>query len=107
MTCIGQLNKRLIIQDVQLSPDGVGGFQNSWVVFATVWAKVRSRHVGEKLIGDVVTSTTSHLVTLRYLDGLRPRMRFVAGARTYQILSIINVGEEDKWLTCLCRERPQ
>lgn len=106
MTCIGDLNKRLIIQDITSSPDGAGGFDTNWIEFATVWAKVRSRHAGEKLFADAVNSATTHDITIRYLTGLRPRMRFVDGTRELEILSIVNGKEADKWLSCLCREKP-
>jgi len=44
MICIGDLNKRLVIEDLVTTPDGAGGSDVSWVEFATIWAKVRSRH---------------------------------------------------------------
>ena len=106
MTYIGDLNKRLVIEDLDSSPDGAGGSDINWIQFANVWAKVKPRHQSEKLFADTVTSTTSHLITIRYLQGLRPRMRFVDGTRQFEILSIVNVDEADKWLSCLCQEKP-
>ncbi len=106
MTCIGDLNKRLVIEDLVATPDGVGGAETSWAEFATVWAKVRTRHGSEKIFADAPTSTVQQVVTIRHLAGLRPRMRFVDGTRILQILSIVNVDEEGRWLSCLCREKP-
>lgn len=106
MICIGELNKRLVIEDLATTPDGAGGSDVSWIEFASVWAKVRPRYGSEKLFADAITSTTTHIITIRYLTGLRPRMRFVEGGREFDILSIVNVDEADKWLSCLCRERP-
>ncbi len=106
MICIGELNKRLVVEDLVSTPDGAGGTEVSWAEFATVWAKVRSRHGREKLYADALTSTTTHIITVRYLPGFRPRMRFADAERKFEILSIVNIDEADKWLSCLCRERP-
>ncbi len=106
MTCIGELSKHLIIQDLARSPDGAGGSDISWNEFATVWAKVRPRHGREKLWADAVTSSTGHIITIRYLAGLHPGMRFVDNTRTFEIISIINVDEKSQWQSCLCEEKP-
>ncbi len=106
MTCIGDLNKRLIIEDLVATPDGVGGTDTSWAEFATVWAKVRTRHGSEKIFADALTSAMKHVITIRHLAGLRPRMRFVDGTRILEIFSIVNVDEESRWLSCLCEEKP-
>ncbi len=106
MTCIGDLNKRLLVEDLLSPPDGAGGGDISWVQFAAIWAKVRPRHGGEKLFADALTSTSTHIITIRYLAGLRPRMRFIDGTRKFEILSIVNIDEKNCWLSCLCREKP-
>jgi len=93
MTCIGELNKRLVIEQPVASPDGAGGSDISWNEFASIWAKLRPRHGREKLRAEAIASNTSHIITIRYLDGLRPQMRFVdnSGAedRVFEILSFI------------------
>ena len=105
MIRIGKLNKQLVIEEFTRTPDGAGGAEITWADFATVWAAVRSKHGAEKLHADAPTSTTSHEIVIRYVNGLHPRMRFMDGTRKFEILSIINVEEKDKWLSCLCREK--
>jgi len=106
MICIGELNKRLVIEDLVATPDGAGGSDVNWVEFATVWAKIKPRYGSEKLLAHAVTSTTTHIISIRYRNGLRPRMRFVDGTREFEIQSIVNVDEANTWLSCLCREKP-
>ena len=106
MICIGELNKRLVIEDLVRDPDGAGGSDVTWTVFASVWAKVRPRHGREKLWADAVASSTSQIITIRYLANLQPQMRFVDDGRIFEILSIVNVDESNQWLSCLCEEKP-
>jgi len=106
MICIGELNKRLVIEDMTRTSDGAGGSDVSWSNFAIVWAKLRPRHGREKLWADAITANTGHVITIRFVDGLQTRMRFVDGARIFEITSIINVDENDQWLSCLCEEIP-
>lgn len=106
MICIGELNKPLVIETPVASADGAGGSDINWTQFTSVWAKLRPRHGREKLRAEAIASNTSHIITIRYLEGLHPQMRFVEysgdEARFFDILSIINVDEKDKWLSCLC-----
>ena len=105
MTCISDLNKRLVIERPQQTPDGVGGADTGWVEFASVWAGIKPRFAGEKLHGDVVYAKATHTITIRHLAGLKPDMRFRLGSRIFEILSIINVDETDRWLKCFCSEQ--
>lgn len=104
MTMIGELNRRVILQDMVRTPDGAGGSEATWNAIAELWAKIRPRHAGEHLVADAVTSAATHMITIRYRNGLTPDMRFVAGSRVFEIVSVIDEKEANCWHMCLCRE---
>lgn len=102
---IGALRHRLVIEAVQTTPDGGGGFSESWVEIATVWASIAAKSGGEALQADRVTGTLRHDISIRYRDDVQPAMRFRKGQRVFHILGCENVGERQVMLKCLCEER--
>jgi head-tail adaptor len=41
-------------------------------------------------------------LSLRYRPGVQPSMRFRQDLRVFHILSVIDVEERRRWLSCLC-----
>lgn len=106
MICIGELNQRLELQDLVRTPDGAGGSDTNWTTIATVWAKLRPRHGREQLWAEAKTATNTHVITIRYRTGVSAQMRFAGQGRTFDIVSVINIDEQNRWLSCLCKEQP-
>lgn len=104
MTKIGQLNRMITLQDLVRTPDGSGGANATWQDLAKLWAKIRPRHANETLNADGLESTATHVITIRHYPGLTPDMRFVIGARAFEILSIVDENESHCWHICKCRE---
>lgn len=105
MTGPGGLRHRLTLEDVQRVSDGAGGFNESWVTVATVWAALEPSGGGEGVDAGRLAGRVSHMVTLRYRAGVTPAMRFRHGARVFHILAATDEGERKHWLRCLCEER--
>ena len=105
MTCIGELNRQLVLEQLQMSDDGVGGSDATWITIATLWAKLRP-HLGNEIVtGEAVTSQITHLVTIRYRSDIKPSMRFRDGNRVFDILSLVDPKEAGTWLVCRCAEK--
>ncbi len=51
----GELNKRITLQYKTKAPDGMGGFADTYVTAATVWAKAWSVSSTEGIAGAQVT----------------------------------------------------
>lgn len=101
----GALRHRLAIEAPIRADDGGGGANLSWSVVADVWAAIRPLLVGEKIAGETLQANVTHLVVLRSIDGIGPEMRFRYGARTLQIVGIIDDDERRAWLECYCAEK--
>ncbi len=87
-----------------MSDEG-GGFTESWVEVATLFADLRPLGGLETVEADRLAGRVSHEVALRYRPGIVPAMRFRKGARVFHIVSVIDVDERHRWLKCLCEER--
>jgi SPP1 family predicted phage head-tail adaptor len=72
---------------------------------AELWANLRPSGGSEGVEADRLAGRVTHDVTLRYRPGVSPSMRFRQGARLFHILSVVDVEERRRWLTCLCEER--
>ena len=99
------LRHRLTLEQLQREDDDGGGFTESWVEVATLFADLRPVSGGENVEADRLAGRVTHEVSLRYRAGVQPAMRFRQGGRLFHIVSVINVDERNRWLTCLCEER--
>lgn len=99
------LRHRLTLEELSRVSDEGGGFTESWVTVATLFADLRPTSGSERVETDRLAGTVSHDVTLRYRPGVAPAMRFKKGARVFHVLAVIDVEERKAWLKCLCEER--
>jgi len=99
------LRHRLTLEELQRAGDEGGGFTESWVEVAELWADLRPIGGGEGVEADRLAGRVTHEVSLRYRPGVQPAMRFRKGARLFHIVTVINVDERKRWLKCLCEER--
>ncbi len=99
-----RLRKRVRIEEVSLSADGIGGATGIWSEVATVWAEIVPLRAGERLVAGKLTSEITHRVTIRYRAGLHAAMRLVYGGRIFGIEAVINPGEGNETLELMVRE---
>jgi len=99
------LRHRLTLEELSRVADDGGGFTESWVAVATIFADLRPISGSERVEADRLTGSVTHGVVLRYRAGVVPAMRFREGTRIFQIVMVIDVEERRRWLRCLCEER--
>jgi SPP1 family predicted phage head-tail adaptor len=99
------LRHRLTLEELQRAEDEGGGFTETWVEVAELWADLRPMGGGESVEADRLAGRVTHEVSLRFRPGVEPAMRFRKGARLFHIVTVINVEERSRWLKCLCEER--
>ncbi len=101
---IGSLNKRVTIQKALYSSDGGGGLASEWQSIATnpnVYAAISPLSGGEQLRFHQLENNISHRIIIRYRDDINTTMRLINGTITYDIKSIINIGERCEYLEIL------
>jgi SPP1 family predicted phage head-tail adaptor len=99
------LRHRLTLEQLQREDDDGGGFVESWVAVAELWADLRPVGGSENVEADRLAGRVTHEVSLRYRAGIQPAMRFRKGERLFHIVSVITIDERNRWLTCQCEER--
>jgi SPP1 family predicted phage head-tail adaptor len=85
---VGEIDQRVVIQRLTLTPDGSGGNVKSWTELATVWCHVRPKSGRESVGSDRVEGSASYLFVIRYRAGLRDSDRIVWKGVSYNIRAI-------------------
>ncbi len=104
---IGDLRHKIQIQEPIRSEDGGGGGEIAWRYVAEVWAKIVPISGREDVNAEKRRGRISHMVTLRWRQGVRPTQRIVHGTRVLHIESVNDPGERRRWLICGCVERTE
>ncbi|WP_425090963.1 head-tail adaptor protein [Tropicimonas sp. S265A] len=105
-----RLTRPLTLEERQQTPDGGGGFVETWVPLGTLWAEVDSRsgrETGRRQAASV--SLTNLRITVRaapFGDPSRPKpeQRFRDGARIYRILAVADSDPLARYLICYSDE---
>jgi SPP1 family predicted phage head-tail adaptor len=95
----------LTLEQLSRVADEGGGFTESWVIVATLFADLRPIGGDERFEADRLAGRVTHEIVLRYRAGVGPAMRFRKDTRIFHIVSAIDVEERRRWLSCLCEER--
>lgn len=108
---VGSLRHRITLQTPGAPiPDGDGGYTETWTSLGVrVPASVEpaSARSLERIAANTVTSTASHLVTLRYLSGVTTKTRITfhdQTDRTFSVTGIHDPEERHRVLILECTE---
>ncbi len=84
------------VQRRTLTPDGAGGFGESWQTVATVACRVApsGRSPDEQVIAERLTTTSVWTLTLPADTDVRPTDRIVVGARTFEVVASLARSDE-------------
>lgn len=102
---IGDLRHRMTLQAPARTADGGGGASIVWALVAEVSAALRPATGGESLAADRLSGRVSHEIWIRHRAGVKGEMRFVLGARVFEIRAALDVAERRRWLRCLVEEK--
>lgn len=88
MPNIGQLDRRIEIQEPVETRTQSGSVSTTWNRVARCWAMVSYASTGNKedVLGDMPVATTRQQFTIRYRDGLTEKMRIVYQGQYYNML---------------------
>ena len=102
---IGEMRHRLGLEAPLAEADGGGGATRTWALVAEVWGAIRPVSGSEGVEADGLRGRVSHEIWIRHRAGIVPEMRFVLGARVFEIRALIDTGERHRFLRCLAEER--
>jgi head-tail adaptor len=100
------MNRRLMLEAPQRTPDGAGGFVETWVTLGSLWGAVELRGAGRDLDQASRLQLKVHVRTAPHgaLSRPGPEMRFLDGDRVYWIETVHEAFPHDGTLTCFAYE---
>lgn len=106
---VPNLTRVLQLEAPQKTPDGAGGFTESWEVLGSLWAEVKPRTGRDREREAVGTARVEYRITVRALpvgQSARPApgQRFRDGVRLFRIVAVADQGDAGRYLTCFARE---
>ena len=102
---IGELRHRLRLETPARSGDGGGGADVTWTLVGEVWASLGAVGGAERVSAEGLAGEVTHEIWIRYRSDAAPAMRFVVGARSFDIRAALDPDGRRRWLRCLVVER--
>ena len=102
----GRLKKKITIQRSLLTPNAYGERVASWIDYKTDIScavnpvTAREYFMGSERVADITTR-----FNIRYIAGITESMRISYADKFYDIISVINIGEANRELEILARQR--
>lgn len=103
---LSTLTQRASLLARTLTPDGGGGFAESWDAFASVWIALEPRDATDIPGADHLESRVRHRITLRRRSDLAAGQRVSVGPRTFRVHAVLDAGPRAAGVTLLCEELP-
>lgn len=98
----GRFNRRVKIQRLASTQDGLGQVTNTWVDVATVWADIRFGKGIEQIEADSPTSFAKVSVRIRYREGITAGMRVVHNLVNHNILAVLPDAARRQYVDLAC-----
>ena len=102
---IGKLRHQVEILKPIIITDQLGQEIEIWEVQHSVWASIEPLSGKEYFSAKQVNSEVNVKITLRYINSLLPHWVVQFGQRVFNIETIINFEEKNKYLQLLCSEK--
>lgn len=99
---IGQLKDRVTIQNYVRTPDGYGGYTETWQDIATVWANIKPLRGREFFQAQQIQSEVTHKITIRYRNDIDETCRVKYNGQIFDIKSIIDIDNRHRFLELMC-----
>ena len=104
---VGKLRNKITIQNTDLSGDTFGGYSTARSTYITAFAQIKpksARQIFSDTTGERIQNPQEFEFTLRYRSGITTAMRILFGSRTFNIKSIENDNEYDKFIKIIATE---
>nr|WP_168713268.1 head-tail adaptor protein [Cochlodiniinecator piscidefendens] len=104
-----KLSRKLALEEAIYTPDGAGGFSESWSELGVLWADVRAGTGREKAGANLTLATVPYRITVRGApEGApsrpKPDQRFREGDRIYRIIAVSDRYPDQRYLICFAKE---
>ncbi len=104
MPATGELNKPITIQQAADVRDDYGEPDSTWSTFKTRRAKIAPLNGSRFFAARQFDTDISHEIVIRHTAGITTKMRVLFGSRVFEIDSVLNPQEANKFTVMMCRE---
>ena len=101
---VGALRHRLTLEGPMETADDMGGRSLTFESIAAVWSDLRALSAKHDFQAGRSEQRTTHRVTLRWRNDVKPGMRLRDGDRVFNIRAVSDLDEGGAHLECLCEE---
>lgn len=106
---IPKLDRLMMLERKNKSPDGLGGFSENWTPLGKMWVFLKTGKGREKGGVEVSYVSTSSQIIIRAAPEGNPRRpvsgnRFSYGNRYFLIISVSEYGVSGRYLSCSVEE---
>ena len=91
----GELDRKITVERAMAVTSGTGEVTHTWATFATIWARRVPIKADEYFTAQQVNAPVDARFQIRWRDGLDSAMRLVYDGKTYDILSIQEIGRRE------------
>ena len=92
------LNRKVELQSLTKTATASGGFTDTWVSVAFVWAKIKNTSGSELMHADQLGAVAFSDFTIRYRTNINESMKLVYRGTDFQIRHINNLEELDLFI---------
>ena len=96
--CAGDLRQRVTLYRKSRTPDGRGGFDETWSEYATVRARVDTPSASERFFAQGQEDAVTHRFILRYRTDIESTDILVWRGEVYTIRRPIDIEGKRRWL---------
>lgn len=103
-TTIGRLRHRVNLQSATTTRDAGGGVTESWSTVAQIYCDIKPVSGSERYRQGKVQESLTHEIVMRHRTGIDTNYRINFESRNFNVRSIRNIDERDRFLVLLCTE---
>ena len=104
--CLGDLNRKIQLKSRNIQPVSVGvDFQQKFENTKSVWSAIKTKDGVDTFGGVNLSNTISHVIYIRWFDGLTAEHWIEYKSKLYDIVDIENIDERDEFYALFCNER--
>jgi SPP1 family predicted phage head-tail adaptor len=104
MNSIGKMRYRVKLESATDTTDSGGGRSQAYATKAFLYANIKPISGTETFRQGKVASDTTHELIIRYRSDIDTKYRICYGTRVFNIKSILNIDERDRFLKLSCKE---
>lgn len=101
----GVFRVELVLEQAHQTPDGAGGFSESWVEIAPIFARVEPASAKDRFGAHQTLEEITHQITIRHRADVASGMRLRRGARLFSIVTVHDPDETGRFLVIRAREK--